>query len=93
MENNKYKSKKLELELELELDIIRERELEIVNINHKAIILNEILKDLAIIVDEQAIPIVHIRENVVKSKQKTGDAVSELIKAEKGCQLLNCSII
>ena len=64
-------------------EIIEEREIEIKKINEKAIGLNEIMKDLSILVSDQGIPIVEIKNNIEESKEKTKNGLSQLQLVDK----------
>jgi len=63
--------------------IIRERHEGIKEIETKVVELNEMFRDLAVMVDEQGIEIDNIESNLANAEQHTNQGVVELVEAEK----------
>ena len=70
-------------ELEFNEQLMNEREIEIMDISRKSSIINDIMKDLAVMVNEQGGNIQNIHENTSQSKEKTKKGLDELEIANK----------
>ena len=72
--------------------LIREREEEIREINTMALGVNEMMKDLAVMVDAQGETLVNVHDNVQDAAEKTKKGVQELYKADEYQQSNNCVV-
>jgi hypothetical protein len=75
-------STNLNLQVELNSHLIEERNKEIEQIHKKVVIINEIFKDLNLLVNEQAIPIANIEKNMIKSEEYCEKQLEILRKIE-----------
>ena len=81
----------LECSIDINQQIIDERNKEMDKIAHDVEAVNEIYKDLAILVEEQGSQINNISDNIESTLQETHGAVMELKKASKR-QKLGCLV-
>ena len=66
----------------MDQELLEDREKEIFEINRKAVILNEIMKDLAVMVNEQGSPIKEVSQNTQETRENATKALEEIKKNE-----------